>query len=145
MDQLKQALKVTHASSFAFYMKAHNFHFNVEGPLFPQLHDLFGTIYEEVYGSVDKFGEEIRALGSYAPMSPGRIAELSVIDEPQGVVPAIEMIHTLMQDNQAMLDIIAQAYEIAEQAGAHGLSNFLAERQDAHKKHGWMLRATSKQ
>jgi len=146
MDQLKQAMKIAHASSFAFYMKAHNFHFNVEGPLFPQLHAvLFQGIYEEVYGAVDQFGEEIRQLGSYTPMSPGRIAELSVIEEPQGPVPAMEMIQILMRDNQIMLDVVAKTYELAEQAGAHGLSNFLAERETAHKKHAWMLRATSKQ
>lgn len=145
MDQLKQALKVAHASTFAFYMKVHNFHFNVEGPLFPQLHQgLFQTIYEEVYDSVDRFGEEIRGLGSYTPYSPARIAELTVIEEPQGVVPALEMIQILMQDNAKMLEVIKVTYDLAEQAGAHGLSNFLAERQDAHVKHGWMLRATSK-
>ena len=144
MDQLKQALKIAHANTFLFYMKVHNYHFNVEGPLFPQLHELFKTIYEEVYSSVDTFGEEIRALGSYTPMSPGRFMELGSIEEP--VIPASyqEMLQQLMQDNQTLLEIIEQTYQLAEEAGAHGLSNFLAERQDAHKKHGWMLRATSK-
>jgi starvation-inducible DNA-binding protein len=144
MDQLKQTLKVAHASSVAFYMKAHNFHFNVEGPLFLQFHQLFEIIYSEVYNSIDKFGEEIRGAGSYTPYSPARISELSLIEEPQGVVPAPQMIQTLIQDNAKMLEIIKAAYDAAEAAGAHGLSNFLAERQDAHVKHGWMLRATSK-
>lgn len=144
MDQLKQVLKVAHASTVAFYMKAHNFHFNVEGPNFPQYHELFQTIYEEVYGSIDKFGEEIRALGSYTPFSPARISELSVIEEPQGVVPAPDMIQTLMNDNAQMLEVLKATYDAAEAAGAHGLSNFIAERQDSHLKHGWMLRATSK-
>jgi starvation-inducible DNA-binding protein len=144
MDQLKQALKVAHASTVAFYMKAHNFHFNVEGPLFLQFHQLFEIIYSEVYGSVDQFGEEIRGIGSYTPFSPARVAELSVIEEPQGVVPAQQMIQILMQDNAKMLEVLKVTYEAAEAAGAHGLSNFIAERQDAHVKHGWMLRATSK-
>jgi starvation-inducible DNA-binding protein len=144
MDDLKQGMKVALANTFLFYMKAHHFHWNVEGPLFLQLHELFEKIYSEVYGSVDQFGEEIRALGSYAPMSIGRFSELSILEEPQGVVPAQEMVTQLMADNNAILEIIAKVYELAEQNGAHGLSNFLAERQDAHKKHAWMLRATSK-
>lgn len=144
MDQLKQAMKVAHANTFLFYMKVHNYHFNVEGPLFPQLHALFKDIYEEVYDSVDQFGEEIRALGSYTPMSPGRFVELGLIEEP--IIPLAygDMIQQLMHDNQIILDIIEKTYQLAEDAGAHGLSNFLAERQDAHKKHAWMLRATSK-
>jgi starvation-inducible DNA-binding protein len=146
MDELKQALKVTHASSIAFYMKAHNFHFNVEGPLFPQLHDiLFKGIYEDLYGAVDQFGEEIRALGSYTPMSPARIAELSIIDEPQIPTPAMEMIQILAQDNQAILEVLKSVFEIANSNNEQGLADFIAGRLDAHKKHAWMLRATGKQ
>lgn len=145
MDELKQALKVTHASSIAFYMKAHNFHFNVEGPLFPQLHDiLFKGIYEEVYGAVDQFGEEIRALGSYTPMSPARIADLSILEDSQIPMPAMEMVQTLAQDNQAMLEILKRLFELADANNEQGLADFVAGRLDSHKKHAWMLRATSK-
>jgi len=144
MDELKQALKVTHASTIAFYMKAHNFHFNVEGPNFPQYHTLFQTIYDEVYGSVDQFGEEIRALGSYTPMSPARIAELSILDEPQIPMPAQEMLQALGQDNQALLEVLKRVFEIANSNNEQGLADFIAGRLDAHKKHAWMLRATSK-
>ena len=146
MDELKQILKVAHATSFAFYMKAHNFHFNVEGPLFPQLHDiLFRGIYEEVYDSIDKFGEEIRALGSYTPMSLSRLAELSMIDEPQIPMPAMDMVQALGQDNQTIVEILKKAFEIAEASNEQGLADFIAGRLDAHKKHAWMLRATGKQ
>jgi starvation-inducible DNA-binding protein len=146
MDELKQALKVAHATNIALYMKAHNFHFNVEGPLFPQLHDiLFKGIYEDLYGAVDQFGEEIRALGSYTPMSPARIAELSIIDEPQIPTPAMEMIQILAQDNQAILEVLKSVFEIATSNNEQGLADFIAGRLDAHKKHAWMLRATGKQ
>jgi starvation-inducible DNA-binding protein len=146
MDELKQALKVAHATNIALYMKTHNFHFNVEGPLFPQLHDiLFKGIYEDLYGAVDQFGEEIRALGSYTPMSPARIAELSIIDEPQIPTPAMEMIQILAQDNQAMLEVLKSVFEIANSNNEQGLADFIAGRLDAHKKHAWMLRATGKQ
>jgi starvation-inducible DNA-binding protein len=144
MDELKQALKVAHASNFSFYLKTHGFHWNVEGPNFPQLHELFANIYEDVYGVVDRYAEEIRALQSYAPASLGRFQNLSQIQDQVEIVDARQMLQILHDDNLLMLDIIKQTYDIAEQAGAHGLSNFLAERQDMHKKWGWQLRATLK-
>lgn len=145
MDELKQALKVAHATNIAFYMKAHNFHFNVEGPLFPQLHDiLFKGIYEDTYGAVDQFGEEIRSLGSYTPMSPARITELSILDEPQTPMPAMEMVRALGEDNQVILEMLKKVFQIATANNEQGLADFIAGRLDAHKKHAWMLRATSK-
>jgi starvation-inducible DNA-binding protein len=63
MDELKKAMKIAFASEYSFALKAQNFHWNVEGPLFPQLHMLFGDIYEEVYESIDPFAENIRKLG----------------------------------------------------------------------------------
>jgi starvation-inducible DNA-binding protein len=69
MDELQQAAKVAFATEFSFYLKAHNFHWNVEGPDFKQYHDLFGDIYEEVYESIDLFAEQIRGLGTYVPAS----------------------------------------------------------------------------
>jgi len=144
MEELKQALKIAHASNFSFYLKTHGFHWNVEGPLFPQLHEFFQNIYEDVYGVVDRYAEEIRALQSYAPAGLGRYRDLSQIQDQIEVVDARQMLQILHDDNIIMLDIIKQTYDLAEQFGAHGLSNFLAERQDAHKKHGWMLRASLK-
>lgn len=67
MDQLEQAAKVAFASEFSFYLKAHNFHWNVEGSDFFEYHELFGKIYEEVYSSIDNFAEKIRSLGTYVP------------------------------------------------------------------------------
>lgn len=137
-------MKVAMASTFVFYMKAHYFHFNVEGIFFKQFHDLFGAIYEEVYGSIDQFGEEIRALGSYTPMSIGRFQELSVIDEPPGVVSAEEMVNELMQDNAKLIELLNQVFGLADSTNEQGLADFIAGRLDSHKKHAWMLRATSK-
>lgn len=144
MEELKQSMKVAMASTFVFYMKAHYFHFNVEGIFFKQFHDLFGAIYEEVYGSIDQFGEEIRALGSYAPMSIGRYQELSIIEEPPGVVSAEEMVAELMQDNAKVIELLNQTFEFADSTNEQGLADFIAGRLDSHKKHAWMLRATSK-
>jgi starvation-inducible DNA-binding protein len=144
MDELKQSLKVAFADTFAFYLKAANYHWNVEGILFPQLHMLLDTIYNEVYGSVDNFAENIRKVQSYTPASFSRLGELTTIEDERQVPEAKDMLVQLYQDNERVLESIKTAYDYAEQAGEHGLSNFLAERQDAHRKHGWMIRATLK-
>ena len=144
MEQLQKAAKVAFASEFTFYLKAHFFHWNVEGINFRELHDLFGTIYEEVYGSIDDFAEKIRSLGAYAPGSNSRFNVLSAIDDETSVVPPEQMVAELLQDSDNMVKVLKRVYDIAEQAGEHGFSNFLAERMDAHRKHSWQLRATAK-
>lgn len=142
MEELVVALKKTLANTFAFYLKTHNFHWNITGPDFPQYHKFLEGIYEEVYDSVDQFGEEIRALGDYAPASFTRFAELSDIADETKIPTAQGMLERLYADNQIVLASIEMAYELAEREHKHGLSNFLAERQDAHSKHAWMLSAT---
>jgi starvation-inducible DNA-binding protein len=144
MDELKQAMKQAFANSFAFYLKAQFFHWNVEGMLFPQLHGFFGEIYEEVYGSIDPFAENIRKIGSYAPGSFSRLSQLAAINDEERIPPAKDMLEILLQDNDVILESIKAAYDAAEAVGAVGLSDFLAGRQDAHMKHAWMLRATLK-
>jgi starvation-inducible DNA-binding protein len=144
MEALQKAAKIAFASEFTFYLKAHYFHWNVEGIHFRELHDLFGTIYEEVYGSIDDFAEKIRALGAYAPGSNSRFSMLSRIEDETDVLPAEQMVVELLQDSDNMVKIIKKVYDIAEAAGEHGFSNFLAERMDAHRKHSWQLRATAK-
>ena len=144
MEALQKAAKIAFASEFTFYLKAHFFHWNVEGINFRELHDLFGTIYEEVYGNIDAFAEKIRALGAYAPGSNSRFSMLSRIEDETDVLPAEQMVVELLQDSDNMVKIIKKVYDIAEAAGEHGFSNFLAERMDAHRKHSWQLRATAK-
>lgn len=144
MESLHQALKIAFASEYAFYLKAHYFHWNVEGPNFPQYHELFGNIYEEVYGSIDKFAEEIRATGTYTPGSFTRFSVLSLIDDEIELLPAEAMLANLLHDSQKMEEMFRIVFRAAEELGLHGLSDFLASRQDAHAKHSWMLRATLK-
>ena len=145
MDELVQAMKKSLADTFAFYLKAQGFHWNVEGPNFPQYHALFDTIYNEVYGSIDRFAEEIRSLDAYAPASFARFSELTSLQDEIQILNAQGMLAKLLADNDIVLASLEQAYELAEVAHNHGLSNFLAERQDAHKKHAWQLKATLKQ
>jgi starvation-inducible DNA-binding protein len=144
MDELKQALKQAFANSFAFYLKAHYFHWNVEGMLFSQFHDFFGNIYQEVYASIDPFAENIRKIDSYAPGSFSRLSQLAEINDEERIPPAKNMLEILLQDNDIVLESIKTAYDTAESIGAVGISDFLAGRQDAHMKHAWMLRATLK-
>ena len=144
MDELHKAAKIAFASEFTFYLKAQFFHWNVEGIHFQELHALFDTVYSEVYESIDPFAEKIRALGAYAPGSNSRFSVLSVISDETEVLAGEQMVQELLQDSDNMVKVLKKVYDIAEVAGEHGLSNFLAERMDAHRKHSWQLRATTK-
>ena len=114
MTELKQALKISFASTFSFYLKAANYHWNVEGPNFPQYHELFDKIYNEVYGSIDKFAEEIRAVGSYTSASLGRFTELSIVEDEREIVQAEQMIDNLLADNAKLIEALKLAYDVAE-------------------------------
>jgi starvation-inducible DNA-binding protein len=138
------ALKSAFASEYAFALKSQNFHWNCEGPLFYQLHLLFERIYDEVYGSIDQFAEEIRALQVYTPASYSKFSMLTRVEDENAVPEWMDMVKELLMDSDKMAEIFKILFDMAEQNGDHGLSNFLADRQDAHKKHSWMLRSTLK-
>ena len=138
------ALKTAFASEYAFALKAQNFHWNVEGPLFVQLHDLFETIYTEVYGSIDIFAEQLRALQVYTPASLAKFSMLTKVEDENAVPEFHGMLSELLEDSEKMANIFKMVFSMSEAAGDHGLSDFLAGRQDAHKKHSWMLRSCLK-
>lgn len=144
MDEVVNLMRKSLADSFAFYLKAHNFHWNVEGAGFKQFHDLFGGIYEEVWEAVDGIAEHIRTLDAYAPGSLSKFSELTTIAEGNNHLSALEMVRELLSDNQKVIDTLSQSQKLAEKFSKVGLSNYLQDRIDAHEKHGWMLRATSK-
>jgi len=138
------ALKTAFASEYAFAIKAQNFHWNCEGPLFYQLHLLFERVYEEVYGSIDTFAEQLRALQVYTPASLAKFSMLTKVEDENAVPGFEDMLRELLADSDRMAEIFKITFAMAEQNGDHGLSNFLADRQDAHKKHSWMLRSSLK-
>jgi starvation-inducible DNA-binding protein len=138
---LHHIAKIAFSSEFSFYLKAHQFHWNVTGQNFRQYHDLFGTIYEEVYGSIDDFAEKIRSLGTFMPGSYTRFSMLSKIEDEERILSDGEMIKELYQDNEKMIVILNKLYEASEASNTYGFSNFVAERIDAHAKHGWQLKA----
>jgi starvation-inducible DNA-binding protein len=144
MEELLKALKIAFASEFSFYLKAHYFHWNVEGSDFRQYHDLFGDIYEEVQESIDTFAEQIRSSGGYTPGSFERFSMLTRIEDETEIPNHLEMTQILLDDSDKMANIFKLVFAIAEREGEHGLADFLASRQDAHRKHSWMLRASLK-
>ena len=141
LSELQQAARIAFASEFAFYLKAHEFHWNVEGVHFQQFHQLFGTIYEEVYDVIDDFAEKLRAMGCYAPGSLSKLSILSRIEDQETALPDGAMVQMLLEDSEKLCILFKMVYDLAEREGEHGFSNFLAERMDAHKKHSWMLRS----
>lgn len=144
MDQLVQITRIAFSSTFSFYVKTHSFHWNVEGSDFFEYHKLFEEIYNEVYGSLDAFAENIRKLDAYMPTSYHTLSMLTKIEDEDRVPSKDEMVRELLVDSEKILLILKKNYDLAEAASEHGLSNFLAERMDAHKKHAWFLRASMK-
>lgn len=142
MDELATALKAAFASEYAFYLKAQNFHWNVEGEYFPQYHELFGEIYGEVGGAIDTFAENIRKLDVKAPGNFSTLNAQSIVGGQTGEIDCHQMMQELLLDSENMSLMLANVYEMAEDARKYGLANFLADRQDAHDKHSWMLRVT---
>ena len=141
---LADNLKVLLASTNSLSIKAQNFHWNVEGPDFPQYHAFFSDYYEEVYGSVDRVAEYIRTLDSYTPGSLTRYAELSIIQDQVKIPRAELMFQELFHDNGSMIQLLNECFASAEQENKQGIANFIAERLDAHEKHQWMIRSILK-
>ena len=144
MDKFVNQLKIAFASQYAFAIKAQNFHWNVEGSDFYQLHNLFEDIYNEVYGAVDAFAENIRKIKAYTPASLYRFSALSAVNDEVEVLDPSAMVAELLRDAEKMQEIMKVLFVLAENLGHHGLSNFLADRQDAFAKHAWFLRSTAK-
>ena len=142
---LVENLKVVLASSFTLYLKAHNFHWNIEGPDFPQYHLFLDTFNNEIFeNAIDRSAEFIRALDHYAPGSYTRFNELSIVTD-QTMIPRAElMMVELYEDNTKLLTYLKETFHVAEQEDEQGVANFIAERIDAHGKHGWMLRSILK-
>jgi starvation-inducible DNA-binding protein len=143
MEELHNALKIVLADTFTMYFKTHSFHWNVIGPNFNDYHAFFGTLYTELHDAVDLIAEQIRAVNSFAPASLNRLDELTRIEEADTIPAADRMFQILINDNNIVLDALKQAYDLADKNEELGLANFLQDRMDIHKKHGWMLRATA--
>ena len=141
---LVDELKKVHADAFTFYLKAHYYHWNVEGPNFPQYHVFLQNLYQEVFNSIDTLAELIRTLDSYAPGTLTRLKELTTIEETDDIPDALTMMSRLLMENNIVRASLLTAYRTAETSGEIGISNFLQDRIQAHEKHAWMLRSILK-
>ena len=141
---LVDELKVLLASNVSLYIKASQFHWNVEGPNFPQYHEFLGEFYEEVSGPIDQIAEYIRALGTYAPGSLSEFARLTIIADQEAVLNAQGMMAELASSNLVLLNYLKEIFNTAVEENEQGIANFIAERIDAHEKHAWMLRSIMK-
>ena len=144
MEQLVEQMKVSLASTFGFYLKAHNFHWNVEGVNFPQFHSFFESIYTDAWGAVDGIAEHTRTLGAYAPGSLSRYSDLSLVADEVNIPPALSMVSKLLDDNTKLIEQLTKTQALAESNKKMGLANYLQDRIDAHEKNGWMLRSILK-
>jgi starvation-inducible DNA-binding protein len=141
---LADSLKTLLATEFAYYLKAHAFHWNVEGSDFYQYHKFFQKIYEDAYSAVDPTAEYIRALGEYTPGSMERFLELSVIPGQTKIPRARLMIEELLANSGQMIELLDRCFAEATQENKQDVANFIAERLSQTNKFAWQLRSSLK-
>jgi starvation-inducible DNA-binding protein len=129
------------ADSYILYLKTHNFHWNVEGPMFNTLHLMFMDQYTELWNALDLIAERIRSLGSYAPGSYKKYSQLSSIPEAEEKVPAKEMIKQLLEGHEAVAKTARSVFPTAEKASDEATLDLLTQRLQIHEKTAWMLRS----
>lgn len=129
------------ADSYTLYLKTHNFHWNVSGPMFNTLHLMFEQQYTELATAVDQIAERIRTLGFPAPGSYKQFAELASIDEETGVPAAEEMIRQLAEGQEAVVRTARQVVPVAADAHDEPTVDLLTQRMQVHEKNAWMLRS----
>ena len=132
------------ADSYTLYLKTHNFHWNVTGPMFNTLHLMFEAQYTELATAVDTIAERIRALGHPAPGSYKDFAKLSSIKEASDVPDAKTMIKQLVDGQEAVVRTARQVFPTAEKAGDEPTCDLLTQRMQTHEKTAWMLRSMLK-
>lgn len=144
MDELHRLLNKVLADTFVLALKTQNVHWNVEDPDFYAYHKFTQDMYEELYGAVDPIAEHIRSTDGYAVGSLGQYLQMKSIDEFVVLPRPLQAFSELLNDHQKVINVLMEAFHMAEKFMEHGLSNFIQDRMDAHKKHMWMLRATVK-
>jgi starvation-inducible DNA-binding protein len=132
------------ADTYTLYLKTHNFHWNVEGPMFQTLHLMFMGQYTEMWNALDVIAERIRALGHYAPGSYSEFAKLTSIKETKSVPKAEKMIEEAIAGHEAVIKTARSIFAAAEKAGDQTTMDALTQRLDIHEKTAWMLRSLLK-
>src|SRR3954469_14172907 len=129
------------ADTYTLYLKTHNFHWNVTGPMFQTLHLMFETQYTELALAVDLIAERIRALGYPAPGTYSEYAKLSSIKETGGVPKAEEMIRLLVEGQEAVVRTARSVFPVVDGVNDEGTADLLTQRMQVHEKTAWMLRS----
>jgi starvation-inducible DNA-binding protein len=129
------------ADTYTLYLKTHNFHWNVTGPMFQTLHLMFMTQYTEIWNAVDLVAERIRALGYPAPGSYKEFAALTSIKDSSGKVSAEDMIRQLVEGQETVVRTAREVLPVAEKAGDQPSVDLLSARMEVHEKNAWMLRS----
>jgi len=144
MEKLIEQLKTILGTNFALYFKSHAYHWNIEGPNFPQYHDFLNDFYTSVFDQTDLIAEHLRSLDAFAPSSLARIIELADITESTNIPDALAMLRDLKADNDRFIIHLRAGIAAADAAGEPAVGNFLQDLLDAHQKKAWMLRSIVK-
>jgi starvation-inducible DNA-binding protein len=129
------------ADTYTLYLKTHNFHWNVTGPMFQTLHLMFETQYTELALAVDLIAERIRSLGVYAPGTYKQFAALSSIKDEDGIPKAQDMIRLLVEGQESVVRTARSLYDVVEKANDEATADLLTQRIQLHEKTAWMLRS----
>jgi starvation-inducible DNA-binding protein len=140
-QEIAEGLSKVMADTYSLYLKTHNFHWNVTGPMFNTLHLMFEEEYNELWTAVDLIAERIRALGVYAPGSYTQLGELSSIPEADGVPAAEDMVKELVAGHEQVARTARAAFGPAEKANDQVTADLLTQRLEVHEKTAWMLRS----
>jgi len=136
-----EALEKVLADTFVLYLKTHNFHWNVEGPQFRALHEMFEEQYRDLWEAIDEIAERIRALGHPAPGSMDRFKDLAEVRESDLIPSASEMLQQLVSDNGTAARTIRAALSTAQDAGDEATAGMLSDRLAYHEKQMWMMKS----
>jgi len=129
------------ADSYTLYLMTHNFHWNVKGPMFNSLHQMFMTQYTEQWNALDLIAERIRALGYPAPGTYAEFVKLASIKEVEGVPKAMDMVANLVNAQEATARTARELLPLADEANDQPTMDLLTQRLDVHEKTAWMLRS----
>lgn len=140
-EKIAEGLSRLLADSYTLYLKTHNYHWNVTGPMFSTLHLMFEEQYTELALAVDLIAERIRALGVRAPGSYREFGKLTSILEVEGEPNAEEMIKDLMEGQETVVRTARSIFEIVEEAHDEPTADLLTQRMQVHEKNAWMLRS----
>jgi starvation-inducible DNA-binding protein len=140
-EEIAQGLSRLLADTYTLYLKTHNFHWNVTGPMFQTLHLMFETQYNELALAVDLIAERIRSLGFPAPGTYKQYAQLSSIKEEDGIPAAKDMIRLLVEGQEAVVRTARSLYPSVEAASDEATADLLTQRIQLHEKTAWMLRS----